>query len=702
MDAKLGEELLNFIFSKEGLLGQANPDYEERSGQKAMAEQVFKAYLDDEIALTEAGTGIGKSLAYLASAMLWASRKGERTVISTYTIALQHQLIEKEIPFLQSALDLDISAVLVKGMQNYLCLRKLEEAEERFDLFSEDEKRKEYDRLKIWSEETSSGCRTSLPFYISGQSWDRFSADGDSCTGSRCPHFRDCHFFKARRQAEDAQLLIVNHYLLLTDLNDKAEGGKARERTILPSYKRLILDEAHHLEEVALDVFSERCDWIGIIRLINRFLMHREDPEGRIQLLEKALKKSGQSTHALLIDLPAQRIEILRKLERSFLLLKTFLEQQQQKRSETRCRMQPSWAQSTFWNEEVVPAFFEVSDLILKWITSWQNLCANAREEETVFTEVLNLAARLQKQAEFLRHFFSMEEAFDKRVRWIEKEEEKSIHLIEVELDIAEKMESIIFSPMQSSALCSATLCGSRDFSFVRKRLGLQEREKISEAVHSSPFDFANRTLFMTVDDLPEPTAIDFTKHATNAIEELLKASGGGAFVLFTSNEMLRETYNALSLRDELRDFTLLRQGELGRHALIERFQETPRAVLFGVDSYWEGVDVPGDALRLVIIAKLPFHALQDPLAEALQEEIRAEGGNPFNDYTLPKAVVKFKQGFGRLMRHKQDRGIVVCLDKRIVTKNYGKRFLDALPQCPKRNAPTKEVAQDIENFLRK
>jgi len=698
VDVKLGQELLDYIFSKEGLIGQFNQAYEERSGQRAMAQQVLSAYLQNGIALTEAGTGIGKSLAYLASAMLWAARQGERTVISTYTIALQHQLIEKEIPFLQEALDLNLSAVLVKGMQNYLCLRKINEEEEGGDFFVQEDKRKEFDRLRVWSEQSSTGCRMSLPFSVSGLIWDRIAVDPDSCTGSRCAHFRDCFFFKARREAEDAQLLIVNHYLLLTDLADKAQEGKTKERTILPSYKRLIIDEAHHLEEVALDVFSERCDWIGLIKLINQFFMHREDPKGRIQLLEKSLNKTGQSTQALLIDLPAQSRDILRKLERAFFLLKQFLVQQMRK-GETKKRMQESWKDAASWKEEIVPAFNDCVDLIVKWVVSWQHLCAKA-QEDPVFAEILHLAERLHGQADFLRRFFCMEKEKDKRVRWIEKEEETNIYLVEVELDVAEKIQTMMFSPMHSSVLCSATLSQGGDFSFMRKRLGIKASEDISEAVHASPFDFANRTLFTVVNDLPDPSAPDFVGQAASSIVGLLKASHGGAFILFTSNEMLREMYSILTSHPELQEFVLFRQGELGRKALLHRFRETPKAVLLGVDSFWEGVDVPGDALRLIIIVKLPFHALQDPLSEALQEEIRARGGNPFYDYTLPKAVVKFKQGFGRLMRHREDRGVVVCLDKRLFTKSYGKRFLEALPLCPKQYSSTEESIRSVQQFF--
>lgn len=699
MDVKLGLELLAYIFSKEGLLGQALEEYEERAGQIGMASQVLSAYLEDKVALTEAGTGIGKSLAYLATALLWAAKRQERTVISTYTIALQHQLIEKDIPFLQKALELHLDVVLVKGMQNYLCLRKLEEAEETLDLFTNNENRREFDRLRIWSEETASGCKSSLPFHVSYQSWEVFSAKADDCSSSKCPHFRSCFFFKARRKAEEAQLLVVNHHLLLNDLKVKADEQRAQEKTILPSFERLVIDEAHHLEEVAFEVFSNHTDWIALIKLINRFFVYRDDPEGKIRVLEKALEKSGQATHVLTIDLPAQKNEILRKLERAFNLLKQFLEKHTLP-YEKRLRVRIDWEKEESWGESVVPAFKEAADLIMKWVVSWQNLCAQDSSEESVISEIRMLASRLEDHVKFLYRFFDLAMDWKGYVRWIELEEEKTIHLIEAAIDVAEKMRTILFSPLRTTALCSATLCQGQDFSFVKQRLGLVDEGSVSEATFLSPFDYENRTQFVVPSDLPEPTAKDFTSKAIEAIAKLIQASRGGALVLFTATEMLRETYSSLMGKRELNDYTFLRQGELGRSALFERFNETEKAVLLGVDSFWEGVDIPGDALRLVILVKLPFHALQDPLVEALQEQISLKGGNPFYDYSVPKAVMKFKQGFGRLMRRKEDRGMVVCLDKRLFTKNYGKRFLKALPNCQKLFLPMQELETIVSEFF--
>jgi ATP-dependent DNA helicase DinG len=627
------DDLLAYVFSNDGLIAQSLEDYEEREGQKAMAEQVLNAYQNDLIALTEAGTGIGKSLAYLAAAMLWAAKRKERTVISTHTITLQHQLLEKDIPFLTNALEIELKTVLVKGMQNYLCLRKLEDAEVEVD--------RDYNALKIWSETTKTGCRTTLPFSLNSSSWDRYAADAMSCTASRCPNFRNCFFFKARREAEEAQILIVNHYLLLTHINGNEEKG------ILPEFHRLIIDEAHRLEDAAIDVFSQQCDWIGLIKLINSFP----------------------------IEIEGQKTEILRKLEKAFFLLRDTIR-------DTKTAWQEEWC------ERLKTPFHEAAEEMVKWCVMCENHCKNNEEDPLVSL----LAERLQEHAKFLRSFFEHKGSC---VRWIEKEE-NTIHLIEAPLDVPEMLKEKLFGNMRTAALCSATLCQGKDFSFLKKQLGLGNENEITEAVFHSPFDYQNRVFFAVASDLPEPSSKEFAASALGAIEQLIRASNGGALVLFTATEMLHEVYNSLCNRSGLREFTFLRQGDLGRTTLLQRFVETDKAVLLGVDSFWEGLDIAGSSLRLVIIVKLPFHPLGDPLIEAMQTAIEENGGNPFYEYSVPKAVMKFKQAFGRLMRKKEDSGAVVCLDKRIYTKGYGKKFLEVLPSCPKIFTTIQEIKERI------
>ena len=630
------EELLKLVFSEDGLIAQVLEDYELREGQIGMASQILKAYQNDQIALCEAGTGIGKSLAYLAAAMLWASRKKERSVISTHTITLQHQLIEKDIPFLQNALDLDLKVVLVKGMQNYLCLRKLDDAEDE---------NQEHHALKLWANKTKTGCKTTLPFTVSPSNWDRFACDSMSCTSAKCPHFRDCFFFKARKEAEEAQLVVVNHSLLLTDIR-----FKDKEKGILPKYQRLIIDEAHRLEDVAIQVFSKQSDWIGLIKLINSFPL----------------------------ELEGQKAESLKKLEAAFFSL----------REVTRETKTP-WQET--WQTTLKEPFEQAAKAMLKWCVICRNHCKNNEENPLIPP----LADELETHAEFLLEFFDPKTLC---VRWVEKKT-NTILLVEAPLDAPEKLKHQLFGTLKTAGLCSATLCQGKDFSFLKKQLGLDAEESITEAVFDSPFDYEKRTFFAVVSNLCEPSDPQFTAKAADAIEQLIVTTLGGSLVLFTSLDMLHAVYQMLKHRPVLQDYTILRQGDLGRSALLQTFIETKKAALFGVDSFWEGLDIAGSALRLVIIVKLPFHALGDPYIEAVQAKIDQAGGSSFYEYSVPRAAIKFKQAFGRLMRKKEDRGAVVCLDKRIYTKSYGKKFLSALPSCSKLFKPIEEIKQTLKEF---
>ena len=667
MDQARAEELLRDIFSKEGGLSAQSSSYEERAGQKEMALQVFLAYLHEGVALTEAGTGIGKSLAYLVASMLWASLTKERTVISTHTIALQHQLFEKEIPFLKKALDIEMDVVLVKGMQNYVCLHKLAMDEDRETLL--------VDRFTDWSRKSGSGCRSTVPFSVTSAEWDLYSADSDSCTRSKCPYFRECFFFKAKKKADEASLIVVNHYLLLTDLADKSDGEKEKERAILPSYKRVIIDEAHHLEDVAYDVFSKVCDWVGLIKLIHRTF----------------------SSKSSLDEFTHQKNLLLEKLERSFFLLKNFLSREL-KKEETKKNLQPRWLEMEEWSGEIIPAFQDFIHRASHSIKGYREKFSSDKKEEGQVSETVNLLARFEEKMLDLMDFFSAEDRG--YVHWIERKEDGNIELSRTLLDVSKKIQEALFSSMRTAALCSATLSSGLNFAFLRKRLGIAARGDVSEAIYPSPFDFSGRTLFLTISNLPDPAEAGFMRGCIEALPNLLKASRGSAFVLFTSNEMLKEVHFALKSHPLLREYTFLKQGDLPRELLIQRFRKEKGSILFGVDSFWEGVDVPGDALKQVIIIKLPFHALQDPLTEALQGQIRLEGGNPFYDYSLPKAIIKFKQGFGRLMRDKEDRGVIVCLDKRLYTKPYGKKILRAVPDGPKTYLTVDETTKKITEFF--
>ncbi len=715
MDKKTGLELLNLIFSPAGFLQQLLASYEERPGQQRMAEQVLEAYLENRVALVEAGTGIGKSLAYLANALLFVAKEHEKTVISTHTIALQQQLIEKDIPFLLQALDLQAKVVIVKGMQNYLCLRRLEEVEDQMELLPGMES-VQFEKLSQWANATTDGSRSQISFPLLPSVWNQVCVDADSCTKMQCPHFRRCFFFKARKEVEDAQLLIVNHHLLLYDLQNKEKADRAQEHNILPTYKRLIIDEAHHLEEVALDVLAERVDRLDLLRLLGRVSSENAAHKGRLQLIREILFEK-KPVHTLLlqrleIDLPIGRREIGRKIEIAFSLL-------EQVGGGQKWRVTTTHLQNPLFQQSLLPAFQDLGQELQKWTVALDALATDLqgvevvkeRELEELCTELSNLSGRLAEKGELLQTFFEIPQDDQKgdQVSWVEQNRENLI-LVRAYLDIASRLRSQLFSPISTVALCSATLTTGGHFRFVRQRLGLVDEaltdqsqegieKRVSEGIHPSPFAFEERVLFAVVRDLPDPTRASFCEAAAEAIIEIIAKTKGGAFVLFTSYEMLRTCYQITEGRLQAMGLRLFKQGDISRNLLLEGFKKGTNSVLFGTDSFWEGVDVAGEALRCVVLVRIPFQVPNDPLVEAQHEAVQKEGKNPFFDFTIPKAIVKFKQGFGRLMRRKEDRGCVVCLDHRLITKPYGKQFLKSLPPCQILLGSKAEVLDAISPF---
>lgn len=644
------KKLLHQIFSADGLLSKSLEDYELRHEQQAMAEEIADAYEHDRVALIEAGTGIGKSMAYLIPAILWAVKHKEKTVISTHTISLQEQLIQKDIPFLLKALGVDMKAVLVKGMGNYLCLRRYEESEEK--------------AIDEWVETTKEGSRSDISFPLSNGVWDKVSAQSDRCNGSKCRFFRDCFFFKARRKLEEAQILVTNHHLLFADLlSDK-------EKTILPQVDRLILDEAHHLEEIALDMFSKRVEKSGLMHLVNHKIEIPFECPNEIQV-------------ALGIDLPAEKKTLSTEIEQAFVLLNL-------RDGNHRVREK--------FPEAVQKAFSEVRHGVMRMSQSLETISKSLEKFEALAMELGRFSVRLREQGEILEEFFRDEQT-DSTVRWIEKSF-SDVALVEAELDVSERLKELIFDRFLTTTLCSATLASSRGFSFIRSRLGIDAAEKlVVEKIFDSPFDYQNRVLLGVPTDIPDPIHPDFIDVASQHILRAIQISGGGVFVLFTSYEMLEECYDRLE--PKLDNLLLLRQGDASRSVLIEKFKATDSGVLFGTDSFWEGVDVAGDALRCVILAKLPFKVPDDPFVAARSELMKKEGKAPFMDFLLPHAALKFKQGFGRLMRKKTDRGVILCLDKRLVTKSYGKLILKTLPVCKTVFGQCDRIFEEMEQFYR-
>lgn len=709
------------LLEADGLLAQKIAHFESRPEQKKMLSDVLEAYNDKKIALIEAGTGCGKSMAYLLPALLFASTHKERTVISTHTINLQEQLLHKDIPRLIKALNLSLKAVLVKGMGNYLCLRKFNEALEERLLYPENE-RKEIDELSLQLPQLKEGSRHELQVVPSSTTWERVAAEHDTCTSTQCPHYASCYFFQARKEAQDAQILIVNHHLLFADLSIRAENSDAQV-SLLPPYSRLVIDEAHNIEDIATEYFAKKVSRLSLLKTLGRLLA--EKGTGKLPVLKEKIQKHflhgfpaevQALVNRLSVDLPGQKREILTHIKEAFDALSHFLTLFSEMEEDIKFRFREVYAENPFWKDTFLPrtknmieSFFKLEQSLKSLEEDIEGLKNNSLNESTKGTrhEILALAGRLSAAALTLETLIqpSIPET---RVRWIEQSNwglQSNLGMVDANLDLSQLFVEHLFKKFQTIVLTSATLTTAQKFDFFRERFGLNDPSLISrvlEKSYPSPFNYLEQALLVIPSDLVSPLHDDFLEHASRHIFEILEASRGGAFILFTSYQMLKSCFSLLKEKLEARKFNLFKQGDMPRRLLLENFVRAERAVLFGTDSFWEGVDVAGDKLRAVIIVKLPFKVPTEPIIQARMEMLTKKGKDPFHEYNLPQAIVKFKQGFGRLIRGKQDRGAIVILDTRLLHKPYGKLFLASLPRCQELIAPAAQIKESLTQYYRR
>lgn len=722
MDAlHLDAEKLLKLLDNDGPISRHLPDYEMRLEQRNMMRNVIEAFNQNHIALIEAGTGTGKSMAYLIPAIAAAAIFKEKVVISTNTISLQEQLIEKDIPLVVNALNLSLKVVLAKGMNNYICLRKLEDVQFEMLLLQENER----EELQKIEDHKDAGTRSKLSFNPSPAVWELVGAEHDLCTHMDCPHYQKCPYFQARRQANDASIIIVNHHLLFADLAMRAETQNYNAQAVLPPYKRLILDEAHNIEDIATEYFANQVSRMEILRLLSRLNSDKAGSRaGKLHVLKEKIhafflkSPSSEGTklfHYLSNEIPAIKRELQKTLNDSFIGFHNYmLHQTQGSESEGKLRLLAHHTEAKEWKETMVPLADNLAEQLRLYIHSVSSIeekikwCSDDKlieQTKTLCFEIKALALRLQEKELALKDFMHETPALGK-VKWVESENYRSgvnTSLMNAHLDISKLLLARLFDKFETIILSSATLTSNKHFTFLRSRLGLtppfSEKRQITENIYDSPFDFAKQVLLLVPQDLPLPTDRDFLEHSSAFILKAIEASRGNAFVLFTSYNMLKNCASILAKPLQEKRYHLLQQGDESRNSLIEKFKRKDRSVLFGTDSFWEGVDVSGDALRCVIIVKLPFKVPSDPLFQARAEDLTEKGINPFFNYFLPQAVVKFKQGFGRLVRNKKDRGCIVCLDNRLILKGYGKIFLDSLPECRQIFAPSNMVQQYMHTF---
>ena len=630
---------LRSFFGRNGILAGAHPNFEYRPGQFEMAESVASALAERRHLIVEAGTGTGKTLAYLLPAIL----SGKRVVISTGTKALQEQLYFKDLPFLESLLAGPVRACYMKGRANYLCRQKLYDAE-REPILTGLAEINEFRLIRDWEKITTTGDRSELcELPESSGSWWKLDARADACSGQKCQQFERCFITEMHRRALASDIIVVNHHLFFADLAMRDQSFGA----ILPEYAAVIFDEAHEIEDVAGQYFGMSVSNLQVQELV---------------------KDTAAVSRRKLFAAP--------ELDRYLVQLG--------ERSEDFFRLFPHEGRQGFPDRQGFLARHETE--YREFLLALETLCGRLELVDGAVEDTLPLVRRarlIQQGAQFW-----MESTDAATVYWVEARG-RGLYLQATPINVSEMLSARLFDQVESVILTSATLAVAGGFEYTQARLGLPEAR--TQRIESQ-YDYANQVVLYVPRHLPDPRQPDFARAARDVVEQVLEASRGRAFVLFTSYQQMRQVHELL--KDRL-DYPLLLQGNAPRTALIEAFRSTPGAVLFGTSSFWQGIDVQGDQLSCVIIDRLPFAVPTDPVTAARAEAIRQSGGNAFYDYQVPQAALALKQGFGRLIRGASDRGALVLLDNRIIKLPYGRIFLDSLP-------PYKLTAklEDIQKFF--
>ncbi|KPJ74669.1 MAG: hypothetical protein AMS19_15080 [Gemmatimonas sp. SG8_23] len=704
---------LDAVLAPGGALAQRYPGYEDRPGQRAMLARITERFNQGGIAIVEAGTGTGKSLAYLLPAVRWARDNAERTVVSTNTINLQEQLADKDLPLVRELIG-EVSWALVKGRGNYVSIRRALLASESQASLFEDDRSGEIRALLEWIQATEDGSLSDLTFAVSEDIWEEVRSDADICLRARCPHFQECFYQRSRRKAAAAQLLVVNHHLLFTDLAVRRATENYTQSAVLPAYQRVILDEAHNVEDAATSHLGVQVTRRGVYRAMSRL-----DRRGRgiLTTIHEAL--SGAEGGAELRErienrvrpaLSRARAEVEGLVER----LEPFAPP-----GEGPVRLGEAGAGEPADDVEVSERLRGSIGALGKLERELAELRARLELSETLaealegrILDLRSVERRIAASVHGLRLVLAPGEDEAAFVRWLEargRGRRANLVMAAAPIELGGLLRDSLFSRAETSVLTSATLTTRRSFGFLRGRLGIAQEEldasdgelEVTEDIVPSPFDFRDQSLLVVPTDLPEAGQGGgaFDEATANVLSDFTNITDGGIFALFTSYGALRRVAEILRTAGLDGRWPLFVQGEGDRHRILDRFVKSERGILLGTSSFWEGVDVPGDPLRGLVIQKLPFRVPTEPITAARMEVLERRGLDPFHHFMLPHAALRLKQGFGRLIRSRSDRGAVLMLDDRILTRRYGRYLRESLPEAPLVKGAWVDVVRRVRAF---
>ena len=677
-------------FAKDGILAKEIKGFEYREEQEEMAQYIQDAINEDRKIIVEAGTGTGKTLAYLIPSIKWAVTNKKKIIIATNTINLQEQLLLKDIPLAKSIIKDEFSYVLVKGRNNYVCKRLFNELAlgksidiETFSM----EAREQIEYILKWGNKTKTGDKAELTFEVYPDVWELVQSTTELCLGKKCPYRKECFYMKTRMEKMEADILISNHHVFFADLNVRAETDFDSEYLILPRYDMVIFDEAHNVESVARSYFSVEVSKISFTRLLNRIYQKKNKKKKEKSALirvedtvdEKNLEDSEQ--YIYLLNTLKEEISILQNIGDEY-----FDEIRKIYETNTEAPIKKSLNNFEMTKSRFLENLREKKDIFQSKLADFLNLMMSFNnvidEEKDKNPEVINFNNHLKMFKAYIDSFkFINSFEDDNYIYWLDINSKRTnVILTATPLNIAQKLSTVLFDNLDRLVFASATIVVNGNFDYFKKSLGLDEEDCI-EAIIKSPFDYDEQMSVYIPSDIQDSENINaFVSDASKFILNILLKTNGKAFILFTSYTMLNQIYYSISKKLKDKGFEVFLHGDKPRSQIIKEFKEAENPILFGTTSFWEGVDVQGENLSNVIITKLPFLVPTDPVVSAISKKIEEDGGNSFMDFQLPEAIIKFKQGVGRLIRKKTDSGNIFILDNRILKKRYGSLFINALP----------------------